>query len=439
MSNKSTHYMKAFLLSLLLLCYSVLGFAQFYDDDEVQVLSISGGVGMTSYFGDLNQNRDYSLFSSIRPAFHFDVEKRVGKIFGIGLNGMMGTIAQSQRSEVPELNRNFEANITQVGINFIIHLDNDYLINSQSPFSPYIGVGVGYNMFQTYSDLRGDRNVRYHYWEDGSIRDMPEHDTTLAAASIIQRNYDYDTKIEDDGALVIPLTFGFKWKLTKRIESRLAATYVLMQTDKLDGVSETSKNDAFLYTNFSIGYTFFKESKATRERYEEVDFAELKTRDTDGDGVPDIDDRCPGTPKGVQVDEHGCPIDSDGDGVPDYLDKEPNSPKGVQVDQQGRELTEERIAEIQEEREQMKVEREQMFADAPSMQTLEKVDQERDKSKKPKMDTNQIPERLRVVDTDGDGYISAQEINEAIDGFFDGSVNLSVKDLHDLIDFFFEQ
>ena len=57
--------------------------------------------------------------------------------------------------------------------------------------------------------------------------------------------------------------------------------------------------------------------------------------DTDGDGVPDYLDKCPGTPKGVSVDKDGCPLDSDGDGVPDYLDKCPNSPKGVSVDKNG--------------------------------------------------------------------------------------------------------
>ncbi|MFA5588135.1 MAG: thrombospondin type 3 repeat-containing protein, partial [Mariniphaga sp.] len=57
--------------------------------------------------------------------------------------------------------------------------------------------------------------------------------------------------------------------------------------------------------------------------------------DTDGDGVPDHLDKCPNTPPGVQVDEHGCPLDSDGDGVPDYLDKCPNTPHGVEVDEHG--------------------------------------------------------------------------------------------------------
>jgi len=57
--------------------------------------------------------------------------------------------------------------------------------------------------------------------------------------------------------------------------------------------------------------------------------------DSDGDGVPDYLDKCPGTPAGVKVDATGCPIDSDGDGVPDTVDKCPNTPAGVEVDEVG--------------------------------------------------------------------------------------------------------
>ena len=57
--------------------------------------------------------------------------------------------------------------------------------------------------------------------------------------------------------------------------------------------------------------------------------------DTDGDGVYDYLDKCPGTPKGVNVDSNGCPLDTDGDGVYDYLDKCPGTPKGARVDNRG--------------------------------------------------------------------------------------------------------
>ncbi|QEA39894.1 OmpA family protein [Pistricoccus aurantiacus] len=57
--------------------------------------------------------------------------------------------------------------------------------------------------------------------------------------------------------------------------------------------------------------------------------------DSDGDGVPDFRDQCPGTPAGVQVDASGCPLDSDGDGVPDYMDQCPNTPAGAEVNALG--------------------------------------------------------------------------------------------------------
>jgi OOP family OmpA-OmpF porin len=58
-------------------------------------------------------------------------------------------------------------------------------------------------------------------------------------------------------------------------------------------------------------------------------------KDSDGDGVTDDNDACPGTPAGAEVDTRGCPLDSDGDGVADYRDQCPNTPAGVDVDDRG--------------------------------------------------------------------------------------------------------
>lgn len=57
--------------------------------------------------------------------------------------------------------------------------------------------------------------------------------------------------------------------------------------------------------------------------------------DTDGDGVADKVDKCPGTPMGARVDLSGCPIDADGDGVFDGIDQCANTPSGSTVDERG--------------------------------------------------------------------------------------------------------
>jgi outer membrane protein OmpA-like peptidoglycan-associated protein len=54
--------------------------------------------------------------------------------------------------------------------------------------------------------------------------------------------------------------------------------------------------------------------------------------DTDVDGVPDGADKCADTPKGAIVDEVGCPLDADGDKVPDGIDRCPDTPANAVVD-----------------------------------------------------------------------------------------------------------
>jgi OmpA-OmpF porin, OOP family len=61
-------------------------------------------------------------------------------------------------------------------------------------------------------------------------------------------------------------------------------------------------------------------------------------QDDDGDGVTNDIDKCPGTPAGAKVDANGCELDADGDGVADSRDQCPNTPAGAKVDDKGCEL-----------------------------------------------------------------------------------------------------
>jgi outer membrane protein OmpA-like peptidoglycan-associated protein len=69
-----------------------------------------------------------------------------------------------------------------------------------------------------------------------------------------------------------------------------------------------------------------------------LEFQPLRDADSDGDGVIDPRDECPGTPAGAAVDIRGCELDSDGDGVVDRLDQCPGTPPGAVVNEVGCEL-----------------------------------------------------------------------------------------------------
>ncbi|MGE5431507.1 MAG: thrombospondin type 3 repeat-containing protein [Syntrophomonadaceae bacterium] len=110
---------------------------------------------------------------------------------------------------------------------------------------------------------------------------------------------------------------GLRTLLSDQISFNIAAGVQLSPNDNWDDQIAKGNNDLMLQGLIGFSYSFF-------------------TRiDSDGDGVEDSKDMCPGTPPGVKVDRFGCPLDSDGDGVPDYLDKCPETPKGVRVDKDG--------------------------------------------------------------------------------------------------------
>jgi outer membrane protein OmpA-like peptidoglycan-associated protein len=94
-------------------------------------------------------------------------------------------------------------------------------------------------------------------------------------------------------------------------------------TVRAEGEVDRDIGTGVKFSNFggNLGLSFMLGSKSTL--------------DSDGDGVPDVDDKCPGTPRGAIVDKHGCPIDSDGDGVPDGIDRCPRTPHGATVDSLG--------------------------------------------------------------------------------------------------------
>ncbi len=432
----------SFILLAILLVSITNTKAQFEDEGMPDILTIGAGAGFTSFLGDLSLNSEVSAFSNIRTAYNFSLERRFGNVFGAQINVLYGTLASSERSKIIELNRNFQTSLFQIGGDVVFHLDNDLVIRKKSPFSPYISAGFHFLKFDSYTDLYDKNNVKYNYWDNGTINSAPmgSGDTTNVQ---IYRDYTYETKLVDSvenykrSTFSIPLTFGLKWKFTPRIQGRIFMTYNLTMSDWIDNIYANNSNDKYLYGGFSLHYVIKKADKEKKHRYDDVDFNAFNSNDSDSDGVLDVNDFCANTPTGITVDNKGCPADTDGDGVADYLDKEPSTPKGAIVDENGFELTDERIAQRIAEKEAIVESRNQTFSENASFGTLEKISNEIES--KSKGATGGLPDKFKEADSDGNGIISAKEISEAIDGFFDGSNNFTVKMLHDLVDYFFEQ
>lgn len=426
-------------------------FAQETDAEKPEnrdIVSLGAGAGFITFFGDLNKDSEQSTFTNLRAGFNFQAERRFGNYLGVSIFGLHGSAAHAQRDTAIALNRNFETNITQFGINAALHFDNELMIKRKSAFSPYFGVGIAYTMFDPYGDLTDKNGVPYQYWSDGSIRDVAEGSDGADSSVILSRDYTYESQLTDSlenydrNALAFPITFGLKWKFSDHLQGRIFASYTLTTTDWMDNVAENGDNDRYLYTGFSINYLIRKKEEG-HDHYKDVDFQALNKDDHDGDGVSDFNDMCPGTPKGQKVDGKGCPMDDDKDGVPNYMDKEPNSAKNAHVDKDGVTVDDAYLARQASERDSVATIRSQSFAENPNLQTLQQIDNQVHSSHTTDgQGTNTdspIPEKFRSADVNNNGFIESTEITSTIDGFFEGGSDFTVEMIQDLIDYFFEQ
>ncbi len=138
--------------------------------------------------------------------------------------------------------------------------------------------------------------------------------------------------------LIIPVGLGAKFKVSDGVNIDLGWTINFVDGDNLDGLYKNGNNDKYNYAyaglEFALGkgkqLAFHNPVAATYDEAlaaknaanalkgdldaQKAENAKLRSemadllKDTDGDGVADKLDKCPGTPSGTVVDGSGCPL-----------------------------------------------------------------------------------------------------------------------------------
>lgn len=317
--------------------------------------SIGLGLGVFNFYGDVNSlGKRSSLINQFGYEVH--VARKINDFSDVGFSFLTGTMLGNERS--PERNLNFRTNINSVSVYATFNLD--YWLYFSDVFNPFVTIGFESFEYNNKADLVDANGNPYFYWDDGTIRDIDQSSANANQASLMTRDYVYETDLRSanlDGlgkypqlAIGLPVGLGFNLNVSDRLAFKFTSVFHYTFTDLIDNVSKAgegnrkgnSLNDFFTFNSFSIHYDLLNSPPSDNpEDFEFPDYFVLDMADTDGDGVVDGIDICPFTPKDVEVDEFGCPLDSDNDGVPNYKDREEGSADGVFVGADGVTLTDE--------------------------------------------------------------------------------------------------
>jgi len=317
---------------------TIFFFIKNYQSQELpnynQISKNTFGLSITnsSFNGDLETLTKENIFLSTRFIYGLNYERTINHHFSLLSNISWGKLSSNNSFG------NFESSIFQTSIENVFYFNKIY--NNENKFSPYLSLGLGLLRFNSYTDILDENGFSYNYWDDGSIRDIPQSDSLTSA--YLSRDYNYETKLENDSinysnySLFFPVSVGLLWKFKNLFNVKLFTTFNQLLTDWIDNISD-GQNDQYFSLGFSINFFFSREEiNFKKEKKQYLNIFDLI--DSDLDGVIDHDDKCQKTPSNVVILKNGCPLDSDFDGVYDYKDLEPYSKAMLYVDEFGRSI-----------------------------------------------------------------------------------------------------
>jgi hypothetical protein len=355
------------------------------------------GLGMYNIMGDVPslmpwQKGGYGLHLQVRKAWGYTISTRLQYIYSVG-KGLQWQESDNYRWN-PAWNTyynyagnplnlpsqfifyNYRTEASQLNLDLIVSLYNIRFNKARTNMNFYAFVGAGAMAFKVRVNALDNNYQPYDFASFvGNTPQIYQNRNTIRKDLQSKMDKSYETPAETEASRRRPSIFdgktldwapsvgiGTQIRFTKRMNLQIEERLIIPNNeDLLDGQRwdenvngspvQSHSNDLANYLNVGLNFNLGNSKKNVEPLYwlNPLDFAynelsyprhmqlpEPILGDADGDGIADQFDKCPGTPTGVAVDSHGCPMDTDGDGVPDYKDKQLITPTECQpVDADG--------------------------------------------------------------------------------------------------------
>ncbi|WP_339868226.1 OmpA family protein [uncultured Algoriphagus sp.] len=208
--------------------------------------------GVTNYLGDIRplkvdnfQNftkyyKRYETYSE-QLSYQVSIEYALGNSVGLMLTGGSYQFGSGDRfvkndgtlfTESPTFDRalNFQTDVYDAGLSFVIKPDNNWLLSGKSFFAPYFTLGVGALSYKVHGDLLDANGNQYNYANTSVIPDG-NFETDLTTLGT-EREDNYKTT-----AFYANFGLGVRFRITKSIEIFAQSDFKRTNTDYLDDVS----------------------------------------------------------------------------------------------------------------------------------------------------------------------------------------------------------
>jgi len=279
-------------------------------------IGINGGVSTAYTILSSNKTQDFTS-PDIQHSYSVNIKDQITNSFGLQADFLLGKL-KTDHSQERYPSGNYIYSTSNTKVNWSASLSGNFIVAHLGIVQPYLTLGGGI--------------LNY---------------TSQLYTAQIRKLYNPNTS----SGFFVPAGIGLKFDLARGVNLDLGYQVNFVSSDNLDGYVYGSNNDKFSYAHIGLEFALGKSSKpqlATQDKHKHIngeyipwvknskapvavqpkpaDSTQIKhdqlkqdldstnarlallAVDSDGDGVPDVKDKCPNTLPGTKVDSTGCPI-----------------------------------------------------------------------------------------------------------------------------------